>query len=298
MKSYHYLLFFIFSIVAFKSSAQVSGVVFRDYNASGVKENTSTYNEPFVSGITVNAYNSAGSLVGTQLTNASGAYSFTGLTLPLRIEFTGILSEDRSSSVGSSNLSSVQFYSSPTTTANYAVNYSQHYTSTTNPYYVVSQFEANRPPSSEPLATAMLKQQYNTRGGFAPSIAHTSQIGGTWAVVYDRQRSLIYTSAFAKRHASMKDNDADGKEDLGAIYSMTASGSPSLWLDLSTLGIDFGTSLLPTIASRALPATLTGPCHDAAMFALVGKIGIGSITLSDDYTKMYVMNLYDKKIYT
>lgn len=69
--------------------AQISGLVFRDFNANGIKENTTTYNEPGIGGMTIKAYNSAGTLVGTTTSSSTGAYSFTGLTLPLRIEFTG-----------------------------------------------------------------------------------------------------------------------------------------------------------------------------------------------------------------
>ncbi|MFY7886366.1 MAG: SdrD B-like domain-containing protein, partial [Dolichospermum sp.] len=296
----NWLMFFLLFLIASSVNAQISGTVFRDFNANGVKNNTATYNEPGLEGITVKAYNSSNALVATTTSAANGSYSFTGLTLPLRIEFTGFSTADYTGVVGTNNASSVQFYSAASSSANFGVNYPQHYTSTSNPYYIVSQFAANRPPSSDPLATAMLKQQYSVRGSsnYAPSIANASQIGATWAVAYDRKNSLIYSAAFAKRHSAMKDNDGDGKEDLGAIYSMTENGSPALWQDLSTLGIDFGTSLLPTITARGLPTTLTGPSHDAAMFALVGKIGIGGITLSDDFTKMYVMNLYDKKIYT
>ena len=37
-------------------NAQVSGVVYRDFNSNGVKNNTASYNEPGVAGITVKAY--------------------------------------------------------------------------------------------------------------------------------------------------------------------------------------------------------------------------------------------------
>ncbi len=222
--------------------------------------------------------------------------------MPLRIEFTGLISGDYSSPVSTtstSNKSSVQFYSASSTNANFGVNYPDHYISKIDPDYVVSQFEANRPSASIPDANAMLIQSYSTRGkDFAPSIASTAEIGGTWGITYDRKRGLIYTSALVKRHAAMRDNDSDGKEDIGAIYVLTSTGSAMLWHDLSDLGIDFGLSLMPTISTRALPTTLTGPTHDPAMFPLVGKIGIGGIELSDDFSKMYVMNLYDKKIYT
>ena len=280
--------------------AQISGIVFRDLNANGTREASATYTEPFIQGITVTAFPSSGTTQ-TTTTNSNGSYSFTGLTLPARIEFSGFLTDDYSGNVSSGNLSSVQFYSAATTTANFTLNYPQQYTSSTNPQYVVSQFEANRPPASEPLAKAMLIQSYNTRGNssatYAPSIAKTSEIGGTWGIAYDRQRSLIYAAALVKRYAAMIDNNGDGKEDIGAIYSMTTSGSPMLWKDLSTLGIDFGLSLMPSVSTRNLPLSITGPTHDPLLYPLIGKIGIGGITLSDDYNKLYVMNLYDKKIY-
>lgn len=302
MKKIFTLLFFCILLCLFEQgNAQISGTVFRDFNGNGVVENTSTYKEAGISNVIVKAYNASGNEVASVVTSSTGTYSFSGLTFPLRIEFTGLLEEDYDGPAGTSSSTSVQFYTSSSSTANFGVNYPQHYNTSTNPYYFTSQFEANRPPSTEPLATTMLKTQYNSRGqtysSNTSSIAKTSDIGGTWGVAYDRKNNLLYASAFVKRHAAMKDNDNDGKEDIGAIYSMTQTGSPTLWKDLSTLGIDFGLSLMPTIASRALPTTITGPSHDASVFSLIGKIGIGGIALSDDYSKMYVMNLYDKKIY-
>ncbi len=284
------------------AQAQVSGTVFRDFNANGVKDNTATFNEPFVAGVTVTAYNSAGASAGTTTTNASGAYSFTGLTLPLRIEFTGYQTGDYTAPAGSANASSVQFYTAASSTANFAVNYPGHYYSSANPDYIVSQFEANRPPANEPLATALLKTSYNARDKnwttYTTSIAHNANIGGTWGLAYNESLKMIYAAAFVKRFACMKDNDADGKEDIGAIYQINASNTSSLWLNVSSLGVDVGLSLMPSIATRALPTTLVAPVHDVAIYPLVGKIGLGDIEISDDNTQLFFVNLYDKKVYT
>ena len=57
----------LFSVVI---SAQVSGTVFRDFNANGVKDNSATFNESFVAGVTVKAYDASGSEVGSTTTNA------------------------------------------------------------------------------------------------------------------------------------------------------------------------------------------------------------------------------------
>jgi hypothetical protein len=42
------------------TSAQISGKVFRDFNANGMKDNSASYNEPFVGGVTVIAYPAIG----------------------------------------------------------------------------------------------------------------------------------------------------------------------------------------------------------------------------------------------
>ncbi len=42
----------------------LSGVVFRDFNGNGTKDNTASFNEPFVSGITVKVYNAINAQVG------------------------------------------------------------------------------------------------------------------------------------------------------------------------------------------------------------------------------------------
>ena len=90
-------------------------------------------------------------------------------------------------------------------------------------------------------------------------------------LAYDRKNQKIYTSAFLKRHVSMVDNNGDSKEDLGAIYVMSPSGTPSLWLDITTLSIDVGQSLMPTIAARNLPVNRTQPSHDSDVFDLIAK---------------------------
>lgn len=52
---------FFLLLVICSVQAQISGVVFRDYNANGTRENTTTFTEPGVQGITVTAYPPSGS---------------------------------------------------------------------------------------------------------------------------------------------------------------------------------------------------------------------------------------------
>ena len=63
--------------------ADISGIVFRDYNSNGIKDNTGSYNESGVGGINITCTDSGG---GTATTTSStdpailGTYTLTGCT--------------------------------------------------------------------------------------------------------------------------------------------------------------------------------------------------------------------------
>jgi hypothetical protein len=128
MKQFYFLITLLFVIsLSSNSNAQISGIVFRDFNANGVKDNIATFNESFVVGITVKAYNAANLEVGaTKTTDASGAYSFTAAEIPaataVRIEFSGLGLGDFNSFNGTGNGTNVQFVIAPDATVNFAVN--------------------------------------------------------------------------------------------------------------------------------------------------------------------------------
>jgi hypothetical protein len=67
----------LFSMAA--SSGDISGRVFRDFNANGIYEDTPTYKEPGVPGITVKAYAANGSEAAFAITATDCSYTLTGL---------------------------------------------------------------------------------------------------------------------------------------------------------------------------------------------------------------------------
>lgn len=301
MKNKLFLTLIIILIGVIHSDAQVSGIVFRDYNGNGTRETGASYNEVGVGGVTVKAYNSAGLEVGSVISSATGVYSFTGLTLPLRIEFIPSLVDDYSAPFGTGNGSSVQFYSAASTTANFGINYPEHYCHTATPNIVTTCFVNGRPSTGTPQTDVLVQHPYFATGNMTSNtyLGDAGQLGSIWGVAYNRLNGNIYTSSLVKRHTSMKDNDGNGTEDIGAIYIKTPSGTPALWLNMATLpGVDVGLSLMPTIAARALPNSNMGPSYDGAVFPLIGKIGLGDIEISDDNTQLFVVSLYDKKLYT
>ena len=64
-------LLFLSSIICFNSNnilAQISGTVFKDFNANGIKDNTASFNEIGLGGITVYAYGESGTVYGPATT--------------------------------------------------------------------------------------------------------------------------------------------------------------------------------------------------------------------------------------
>ena len=108
-------------------NAQVSGVVYRDFNSNGAKNNTASYNEPGAAGITVKAYDETGALLGTTTSGTNGSYSFSAGTIPaatkVRLEFSGWNAADFPAAFGANNKTSVQFVTAPATNADLGMNY-------------------------------------------------------------------------------------------------------------------------------------------------------------------------------
>lgn len=267
--------------------AQVSGVVFRDLNGDGVRNNSASFSEPFVSGVTVKAFDSAGMQVGSTTTNSSGAYNFIGLTLPLRIEFSDIPSGDFSGPYGSGSGTSVQFYSAPTSSANFGINYPANYCQN-NPPVFTSCFIGGAQTGTQ---SVLVSFPYNSTG--TPSYntnAVANQVGSVWGLAYNKNSNRVYAAAFIKRHSGL------GPGGIGAIYEIDPSGmsSPALWLDVETLsGVDAGS--IGSNAARGLGNSNISNT-DPTAFDKVGKEGLGDIELSDDGQTLYVMNLFERSV--
>ena len=69
----------------------ITGNVFRDFNANGVKDNSASFNEIGIGGVTVKCTDSAGGTGTTTTSTATatlGNYSLSGCTAATRVEFT------------------------------------------------------------------------------------------------------------------------------------------------------------------------------------------------------------------
>ncbi|MFN8487771.1 MAG: SdrD B-like domain-containing protein [Caldilineaceae bacterium] len=282
-------------------AASVSGTIFVDYNANGVRD-TSSASPLFavdngIGGVTVTAYNAAGTALATT-TSSSTAATLGQYTLnlsvpvgtPLRLEFTNLPSGYQPAPHGSTNGTSVQWLmtkATNSTNVDFGVSkpadYCQVNPSIAAPLYVfgdqVQGYNASQP--------VLVSTPINSTGNSPTltTLALAKEIGTTWGLAYNRFTKTLYAAAYAKRHAGF------GPGGPGAIYAInTVTGAKST---------------LATLAAGANPHTTTANTTtapgawfwDKNAYDSVGKIGLGDIDISEDGATLYAVNLYDRKLY-
>ncbi|WP_461137333.1 SdrD B-like domain-containing protein, partial [Spirosoma terrae] len=289
------ILLFMLLGVSLAAQAQVSGTVFRDFNANGVRDGAS---EVGVGGVSVTAFNTAGVQVATTTSTTAGAYSLTGLTFPVRIQFGNLGGADFTGPSGSDSQSSVQFYSAATTTANFGVNNPSDYCQAA-PTLFTTCFTNGSRSLSNPSENDVLVAIPNgaALSGTVQHLATAPNMGSVWGVAYDRVNKIVYTSAFLKRHSDF------GPQGISGLYwgrytgsALSSQGS----IALNTIsGNIFGTN--PRSDGVAPDDNLTGvsynqPSYDRDVYQNVAKLGIGDIDLSPDGKTLYVMNLTQRRL--
>jgi hypothetical protein len=281
---------FSFSIMFFANIAhsQVSGTVFRDFNANGVQETVLPFIEPSLAGITVKAFDAAGAQVGaTATTLANGTYSIATGGVAARIEFSGLSTVDFSGPQGTGSNTAVQFVSGADTNVNFGMNYPSDYCQA-NPKLAVSCFVSGDPVvagSSYAADPAIVSVNYNLTG--KTSMITSDKVGTLWGMAYDNQTDILYMSSFVRRHAAI------GPAGLGAIYvypNANGAGGALTTITVPNVG---------TIASNS-DRELSGSdplSHDVDGFDKVGKVGLGDMDIDTKNHVLYVVNLNDKNVY-
>ncbi len=166
-----------------------------------------------------------------------------------------------------------------------------------------------------------------------PRKVNGTQLGATWGTAYSRQAGVIFTSAFIKRHVGLGplgsggiymltpsgstfvvtpfyDMDANGYRTragagapaYGNGSSFQISGANNNLISFlgpidPASGFPVGLGVVGTNAMRGLPASALSANYDPAAFGQVGKVGLGGMDISPDGRYLYVMNLYDRRLY-
>lgn len=253
----------IFTILSYKSHAQISGTVFRDFNGSGVRDNTSgNYVEPLAAGVIVTAYNASDVILASYTTTSTGTTNYTipesggsyngtkgsntgtvANGVSVRLEFTipngGCLvnsANDFSSKSGKVYGTSVRFVaagSGARTGHNFALNNPNDYVKGTSPRATAYLFQAvqfNGNPSgggTSGAENALIKYPYNSSGttglGTAEKLATAAQVGSVYGVAYSKHAKKVFTSAYLKRHSGLGAADGTFNHAPGAIYLVDPS---------------------------------------------------------------------------
>ncbi len=274
---------------------RIGGKVFNDYNENGIIDPIEAGQE----GIVVNIYNQINALVGSTTTDNYGDWFINNLSFATgnkyRVEFSIPASLSsiglQKAAKGSGNKSDIQFITAPTCGANFGVNFPINYCESNPQIATPCYINGNPLLSGANMATdnVLISFAFNSNTEFPPmtSLAVANQVGTTWGIAYQRESKYIFTSAFIKRHSGL------GPSGISAIYKIDKNTSAvSTLVKLSDIGINVGVD-----PHNDLPNNKSTPSYDSLTFPLVGKIGMGSITLSDDGKYLFVANLFQKKIH-
>jgi len=307
----------ILLLCIYVSRANITGIVFRDFNFNGVKDSR----EVGVSGVYVFLELGPANNM-TAVTNSDGSFSFVlGDNLPYRLTVVGLpsyLSEGLAQSSSMSSYPLLHFGTSPSNGLMFPVSSSSDYctssvVTTTDPDYPLV---LNRPNVQTvttcfvggdqtsladpvvvafPYAAGDVPPKY--LNGFATNgspnkqkLASAADVGSVWGLAFHRPTHTLFTSAFQKRYVSYKNND---NSKTGVIYAinLTNFGAPEVspFIDLANYGINTGNLLNP--APHGSDFQIDNEAWDH-----VGKISLGGITISSDYTTLFVMDLMNKQV--
>lgn len=287
------LLFVLLVAGSMASGQTITGTVFRDFNSNGQREvGVGTYSEPGLSGIVVVAVNAANTFVASTTTTLSGAYTLTTGTGSFRVTFTNFLPGDFVSFQGPQNGTDVRFVLGGATNIDLALNYPAHYCGEPDPALLVPCYVNGDPMSSSATSgttsaanrDVLVSLPYSS-SGLTPSetmVAKGNQMGAIYGLAVLRAANKLVSAAFTKRHVGF------GPGGPGGIYlTNLTTNTTTLFTSLSA-GADPHTGL---------PAEAGTANRDAGAYDAVGKTGLGDIELSDDGQMLYVVNLFDRRIY-
>ncbi|MBO0929880.1 SdrD B-like domain-containing protein [Fibrella aquatilis] len=280
------------------ATGQVSGQVYRDFSEDGLRNSSGanvSAGEVGVAGITVTAYDCNGTAVATTNTTDVGSYTLTGLTTSTqyRIELSSIPTYLSPSVVGADNGTTVQFVT-PGNCANLALNDPGEYCGPNPtlaiPCYVNGNALGGGTASTEPALVTFPALARNADVG-PTKVAVASQVGAVWGVAYNKFTRKLYTSTVTKRHSSYGPAGIDG---IYVTDFANATTPTTTFVEFANLGINVGTDP----HAPGAPASKTDNYRDETAFDAVGKTSFGDIDIADDGSRLFVTNLFDRKIYS
>jgi len=264
------------------SYGNISGVVYKDFNLNGQQD----ANDVGVSAVTITAVCEDGS-TSTATTNQTGAYTIVVATAgnQCRIEAnpSHIGMGSSANAVGSSPLVDMV---SDNTVHNISVASPATFCQA-NPDVVMIALPGGSIP--DPISQGTLfkvplpadgefNNQY-TIDAKRTELSKLSDTGAVWGLAYKKSTKDLYAAANVKRYVPLKNNEA------GAIYKIDQANVTTLFATVPNTGY--------TLANRDYSQN-----HDTDILSVSAKVGLGDLDISEDETKLYVVNLASKELVT
>lgn len=278
----------------------ISGTAFDDYKQNGVQNSQ----DPGINGITVKAYNSANTVVASDITktvgSALGQYTLaipSGVG-PTRVQFTNfgpsstnpaLSGFQPSIHVGGTSVAFVNGANS-TNTVNFGLERPSEYCQS-NPELATSCYV--RGDQTRTTDDVVVRFPYNSSGnGAMPmGLATAPEVGTTWGLAYRRSSDTLFMASYFKRHSGFKPNGS-----TGAIYSVSGADSMNAVVS-STPFVDLNALFGSNTAGADMHDPTNNYFTDGSAYANVGKISLGGLAMSEDDSTLYAVNLYDKQLY-
>jgi hypothetical protein len=262
--------------------ANISGVVYKDFNLNGQQD----ANDIGVSAVTITAVCEDGSTP-TATTDQTGAYTIVVATAgnQCRVEAnpSNIGMGSSANSAGSSPLVDVV---SDNTVHNISVASPATFCQA-NPDVVMIALPGGTTP--DPISQGTLfKVPLPADGEFnnkytidtkRTELSKLSDTGAVWGLAYRKSTKDLYVAANVKRYVPLKNNEA------GAIYKVDQANITTLFATVPNVGY--------TLTNRDYSKN-----HDTGILAITAKVGLGDLDISEDETKLYVVNLGTKELVT
>ncbi len=291
------------------TAAQISGTVYRDFDASGTRT-VNRPNEPGVPRVVVNAWVNFATAPVSVTTDIAGNYAFSAGQVPpqaaVRLEFTALEDGFFFGPVGGQSQSNLRFLTAPATAIDCGINYPSEYCQNGNVPMLIPCFVKGDPLTTTnangPVAPADQSRLGDVlvmfavdasgladAGNFPPAhLATAGEIGSVWGVTYLRKENKAISAATIKRHAGL------GALGTGGIYLTDIVSATT------TPFFDFQADLnVPTGANphSGLDANKNITTADPGPMRAVGRMGLGGIDLSTDNKTLYAVNMLDRRLY-
>ncbi len=302
------VLLVLVSIAATSVRGQVSGFVFIDYDSNGKRTNSNP-TEIGVAGIKVKLFVGNNTTPVVAVTDTAGVYQFDKFQAPkdsmVRVEFSDLPETFSPSLIGIHSATDVQFVKAPASNVNLGITNDDEYCREgTGPKVATACYVMGDPLAGGSAADdpALVLFDYSASGlagvdDFSMvKLAKAKDIGPTWIASYQRDSQRLLVGAIVRRHVGM------GPLGTGGFYYIDLANGNTVhnFIDVKTLGIDTGPDphIDPITNLNILPASKTGRSRDSLAFHAAGKVGIGGAQLSRYQDTLFMINLYDKKLYS